>query len=87
MTFRPSGLCSELQHSWAEQARIVVMQMGILRKVGLVICGSLIERESVYASALHLKILKMLPQVDIRPALHSSAHGAVFMALDRRIKL
>jgi N-acetylglucosamine kinase-like BadF-type ATPase len=67
----------------AEQARIVVMQMGILRKVGLVMSGGLIDHETVYANVLHMKILKLLPQVDVRPALHTPAHGAVLMALER----
>lgn len=66
-----------------EQARVVVMKMGIARKVGLVMCGGLVEKETTYANVVHMKILKLLPQVDIRPALHSPAHGAVLMALER----
>lgn len=75
-----------LQHAanqLAEQIRVVVLRMGILRKVGLVFCGGLIDHETVYANVLHMKILKILPQVEIRSAMHSPAHGAVFMALDR----
>ena len=66
-----------------EQARVIVMQMGILRKVGLVLCGGLVDHETVYRNVLHMKILRLLPQVDVRPALHPPAHGAVLMALDR----
>lgn len=66
-----------------EQARVIVMQMGILRKVGLVMLGGLLEHEPVYSNLVHLKILKLLPQVDVRDALHSPAHGAVLMALER----
>jgi N-acetylglucosamine kinase-like BadF-type ATPase len=66
-----------------EQARIVVMQMGILRKVGLVMLGGLLEHEAVYANVVNLKILKLLPQVDVRDAMHSAAYGAVLMAIER----
>ena len=75
-----------LQHSaalLAEQVRVIVLRMGILRKVGLVFCGGLIDHETVYANVLHMKILKMLPQVDIRPPLHPPAYGAVIMAIER----
>jgi N-acetylglucosamine kinase-like BadF-type ATPase len=64
-----------------EQVRAVVMRMGILRKVGLVMSGGLIGQETVYANVLHMKIMKLLPQVDIRPPMHPPAHGAVLMAL------
>jgi len=70
----------------AEQARIIVMKMGILRKVGLVMCGGLIDHETVYGNTLHLKVMKLLPQVDVRPAMHSPAHGAVLMAIERAKK-
>ncbi len=65
----------------AEQARIVVMQMGLLRKVKLVMAGSLVDRETVYGNALHMKLLKVLPQVEIRPPLQEPAYGAMLMAL------
>ena len=65
----------------ADQARIVVMQMGLLRKVKLVMAGSLVDRETVYSNALHMKLLKVLPQVEIRRPLHEPAHGAVLMAI------
>ena len=71
----------------AEQIRVIVLQMGILRKVGLVMCGSLVDHETVYANLLHMKLLKLLPQVEIRQALHSPAHGAVLMALERLKKI
>ena len=67
----------------AEQIRVVVLQLGILRKVGLVMCGGLIDHETVYANVLHMKIIKLLPQVEVRSPLHSPAHGAVLMARDR----
>jgi N-acetylglucosamine kinase-like BadF-type ATPase len=66
-----------------EQTRIVVMQMGILRKVGLVMLGGLLEHEAVYSNVVNLKILKLLPQVDVRDAMHSAAYGAVLMAIER----
>jgi len=67
----------------AEQVRVIVLRMGILRKVGLVFCGGLIDHDTVYANVLHIKLLKMLPQVDIRPPLHPPAFGAVLMAIER----
>jgi glucosamine kinase len=75
-----------LQHAalqLAEQARGIVMQMGILRKVGLVMSGGLIDHETVYSNTLHMKLMKLFPQVDIRPALHPPAHGAVLLAIER----
>ncbi|MFN0158613.1 MAG: N-acetylglucosamine kinase [Bacteroidota bacterium] len=66
-----------------EQARVIVMQMGIVRKVGLVLSGGLVDHETVYRNVLHMKILRLLPQVDVRAALHPPANGAVLMALDR----
>ena len=69
--------------SLAEQIRVVVLQLGILRKVGLVMCGGLIDHETVYSNVLHMKIMKLLPQVEVRSPLHSPAHGAVLMARDR----
>jgi N-acetylglucosamine kinase-like BadF-type ATPase len=66
----------------AEQARVVIMQMGILRKVGLVMVGGLIDNENVYSNTLHMKLLKVLPQVEVRKPAQSPAHGAVLMALE-----
>ncbi len=68
----------------AEQVRVVAMQMGILHKVGLVMMGSLLEHDSVYANAVQLKILKLLPQVEVRSPLHSPTDGAVRLALERQ---
>lgn len=67
----------------AEQARVIVMQMGILRKVGLVMIGGLIDHENVYSNTLHMKLLKLLPQVHVRQPVHSPAHGAVLIALEQ----
>jgi N-acetylglucosamine kinase-like BadF-type ATPase len=67
----------------AEQARVIVMQMGILRKVGLVMIGGLIDHENVYSNTLHMKLLKLLPQVDVRQPIHSPAHGAVLIAIEQ----
>lgn len=64
-----------------EQISALVVRLGIHRKVGLVMYGGLIERETVYANLLHIKIMKVLPQVDIRPPMNSPAQGAVLMAL------
>lgn len=66
-----------------DQVRAVVMKMGIIRKVGLVMCGGLLERNTVFANVVHLKVLKVLPQVDIRRPLFSAAEGAVRMALNQ----
>ncbi len=70
-----------------DQIRVVVMRMGFLRKVGLVMCGGLLEHNTVFTNVLHLKIMKSLPQVEIRKAVHSPAHGAVRMAIDRVRKM
>jgi N-acetylglucosamine kinase-like BadF-type ATPase len=70
----------------AEQARVVILQMGILRKVGLVMVGGLIDNENVYSNTLHMKLLKVLPQVDVRKPVQTPAHGAVLMALDQMKK-
>jgi len=70
----------------AEQVRVIVLQMGILRKVGLVMAGSLIDHENVYSNTLHMKLMKLLPQVEVRQPAHSPAHGAVLMALERMKK-
>jgi N-acetylglucosamine kinase-like BadF-type ATPase len=74
-----------LQHAaalLADQVRAVVMHMGILRKIALVMLGGLVDHENVYSNTLHMKLLKVLPQVDVRPPMHSPAHGAVLMALE-----
>ncbi len=65
----------------AEQARVVVLQMGIFRKIGLVMIGGLIDHENVYSNSLHMKLLKVLPQVEVREPMQSPAHGAVLIAL------
>ena len=70
----------------ADQVRVIVLRMGILRKVGLVFCGGLIDHETVYSNVLHLKLMKMLPQVDIRPAMHPPVFGAVLIAIERLMK-
>lgn len=70
----------------AEQARVVVMQMGILRKIGLVMLGGLIDHENVYSNTLHMKLMKLLPQVEVRQPLHPAAYGAVFIALEQMRK-
>lgn len=67
----------------AEQARVIVMQMGILRKIGLVMLGGLLDAENVYANVLHMKLMKLLPQVEIKSPVHPPAHGAVLMALEK----
>lgn len=66
-----------------EQASHVIKKMGVLRKIGLVMAGGLIDHPTAYANVLHMKLIKLLPQVDIRPPVHSPAQGAVLMALDR----
>ncbi len=67
----------------AEQASAVVRHMGILRKVGLVMVGGLVKKDSVYANVLTMKLMKSLPQVDIRQPLHPPAYGAILIALER----
>lgn len=70
----------------SEQARVIVMQMGILRKIGLVMLGGLIDNENVYSNTLQMKLMKLLPQVEVRKPSHSPAHGAVLIALGRKQK-
>jgi N-acetylglucosamine kinase-like BadF-type ATPase len=66
-----------------DQLRSVVMQMGILRKVCVVLSGGLVDHETVFSNVLRIKILKALPQVEIRSPVHSPAQGAVRIALTR----
>jgi N-acetylglucosamine kinase-like BadF-type ATPase len=66
-----------------EQVRVVVMQMGILRKILLVMSGGLLQQGTVFANVLHLKIMKSLPQVELCQSMNSPAQGAVHMALER----
>jgi N-acetylglucosamine kinase-like BadF-type ATPase len=70
----------------SEQARVIVMQMGILRKIGLVMLGGLIDHDNVYSNTLQMKLMKLLPQVEVRKPSHSPAHGAVLIALGRKQK-
>ena len=67
----------------AEQTRVIALQMGIFRKIGLVMVGSMIDHENVYSNTLHMKLMKLLPQVEVRQPMNSPAHGAVLMALER----
>lgn len=71
----------------AEQAGVIVRQMGILRKIGLVMVGGLVQPGSVYANVLQMKLMKSLPQVEVRQQLHPPAYGAVLLALERLKKL
>jgi glucosamine kinase len=66
-----------------EQARVIVMGMGITRKVAMALCGTLLDKEAVYSSVLQMKIMKLLPQVVIQKPLQSPAHGAMVLALAR----
>lgn len=67
----------------ADQARIIVMQMGLLRKVRLCMMGSLVDGNTIYGNALHMKLLKVLPQVEVRRPLHEPAYGAMLLAAAR----
>jgi N-acetylglucosamine kinase-like BadF-type ATPase len=66
-----------------DQLRSVVMHMGLLRKVPVCLCGGMLEESTVYSSVLQIKIMKSLPQVDIRKPVQSPVHGAVCMAIER----
>ena len=66
-----------------DQLRGVVMQMGVLRKVCVVMIGGLVSQETVFSNVLQLKIMKALPQVDVRKAIYPPAQGAVRMAITR----
>jgi len=66
-----------------EQIRVIVMKMGLFQKIGLVMCGGLFEHSTVFSNVLKLKIMKGLPQVEVRQASQSPAHGAVRMAISR----
>lgn len=67
----------------AEQASVIVRQMGILRKIGLVMVGGLVQPGSVYANVLQMKLMKSLPQVEVRQQLHPPVYGAVLLARER----
>jgi N-acetylglucosamine kinase-like BadF-type ATPase len=69
--------------SLVDQLRGVVMQMGVLRKVCVVMIGGLVGQETVFSNVLQLKIMKALPQVEVRKAIHPPARGAVRMAITR----
>jgi N-acetylglucosamine kinase-like BadF-type ATPase len=69
--------------SLVDQLRGVVMQMGVLRKVCVVMIGGLVSHETVFSNVLQLKIMKALPQVEVRKAIHPPARGAVRMAITR----
>ena len=66
-----------------EQVRVIVMQMGILRKISLVMSGGLLKQGTVFANVLHLKVMKSLPQAELCQSMNSPAQGAVRMALER----
>jgi N-acetylglucosamine kinase-like BadF-type ATPase len=66
-----------------EQVRVIVMNMGILRKIGLVMLGGLIDHENVYSNTVQMKLMKLLPHVEVRQPMNPPAHGAVLMALER----
>lgn len=69
-----------------EQIRAVVIRMGIRRKTGLVLLGGLLSHGSVYANVVHMKVLRVLPQVEIRPPERPAAEGAVLLALAQSLK-
>jgi len=66
-----------------EQASVLVMQMGVDRKIGLVLYGGLVQHGTVYAHAVQTKIEKLFPQVEIRLPMYPPAHGAVLMAIQK----
>ena len=75
-----------LQNSAAQlvdQLRSVVMQMGVLRKVCVVLSGGLVDHETVFSNVLQLKIMKLLPQVEVQKAVYPPARGAVRIAINR----
>jgi N-acetylglucosamine kinase-like BadF-type ATPase len=67
----------------AEQVFTIKKAMSVSNEVGLVFYGGLIDHETAYARILTEAIKQRCPDVHIRPAMHSAAHGAVLMALDR----
>ena len=70
----------------AEQVKALTMKMGITGATGLVMCGGLVDHETVYAKILAREIPKLCPQVEIRSAILPPAHGAVLLALEQLAK-
>jgi N-acetylglucosamine kinase-like BadF-type ATPase len=66
-----------------DQLRVVVMRMGILKKIPVVLSGGLVETGSVFRNVLQIKIMKVLPQVEVRQPKHPPGYGAVRMAIVR----
>ncbi len=54
--------------------------------IGVVMVGGLIDHETIYARVLARQIQAIMPRADIRRALHTPAHGAVFLALEQLLK-
>ena len=51
--------------------------------IGVVLVGGLIDHETVYARVLSEQIHSIAPRTGIRRALHTPAHGAVFLAQEQ----
>ncbi|MDH4069641.1 MAG: hypothetical protein OEV30_04400 [Ignavibacteria bacterium] len=66
-----------------DQLRSVVMKMGVLRRISVVLSGGLVDQETVFSNVLRMKIMKALPQVEVRKAANPPAHGAVRIAISR----
>ena len=67
----------------AEQVHAAVREIGIQESIGVVMCGGLIDHDTVYAALLGREVLRLCPHAEIRPAMYPPVHGAVLMALDR----
>jgi N-acetylglucosamine kinase-like BadF-type ATPase len=67
----------------AEQVSALVRRMDVTTSIGLVMFGGLVDHDTVYSAILGDEILKLCSQVEIRPAMHTPAHGAVLLALEQ----
>jgi len=67
----------------SEQVRALVRRMNVTGSTGLVMYGGLVDHDTVYSAILADEILKLCPQIEIRPAMHTPAHGAVLLALEQ----
>lgn len=66
-----------------EQCSALVRQMGVSVKMGLVLFGGLVQEDTIYAKTVQMKLLKTLPQVEVRPPLRSAVEGAVIMGIQK----
>ena len=74
------GILEEAAALLARQVEATARLFPPDERIGVVMVGGLIDHETVYAQVLDRQIRSIMPQADIRRALHTPAHGAVFLA-------